>query len=202
MPTGRNVTSRLQRIPPLREPEGCDFLVRKRALGCGSHHSRQLRCRFPGGRPGKTFFCRLSCATFSGRQKSTPRRRHGKKAASRPDLSAFGSSPCEGEPRRISNPKATRQKSNFTARPLSLRQLSLRRRAKTYQQSADNAVMMRLREPEDCDAKLRATPRGAPTPGSFARRCRSAQRSTQLPLSPLCDLSSSSVQHNPQATRS
>ena len=100
------------------------------------------------------------------------------------------------------HPAGDTAQSSLAARPLSLRQLSLRRRAKTYQQSANDTVMMLLREPEDCDAKLRATPRGAPTPGSFAQRCRSAQRSTRVLLSPLCDLSPSSVQHNPQATRS
>ena len=43
-----------------------------------------------------------------------------------------------------------------------------------YQQSANDTVMMLLREPENCDAKLRATPRGAPQKNSSYGLCAAA----------------------------
>ena len=87
-PPGRSASSfralqRTVRIPARRRlgrkvtspPSGAErvrFAVRKRALGHGPQCNSQLRCRFPGGRPGVTFRRATPFAPFSGRRESQP----------------------------------------------------------------------------------------------------------------------------------
>ena len=76
-PHGPQATRPSHCVP--REAEDCDFLVRERALGHEPAPNGKLRCRFPGGRPGVGSRHNQTCVAFSGRQKITTRRRHGRR---------------------------------------------------------------------------------------------------------------------------
>ena len=86
----------------LREPKGCDSQTGSEPLGTGSCLTASDDVR-PGGRPGVSFRRTTPFVPFSGRRESASRRRRGCNAASRLDLSAFGSSPDAGEPRHTTS---------------------------------------------------------------------------------------------------
>ena len=79
---------------------GLRFAARSEPLGTGQSRTASYDVR-PGGRPGVSFRRHSAFAPFSGWRESAARRRRGYDVTSPLDLSAFGSSPCEGEPRHM-----------------------------------------------------------------------------------------------------